>query len=123
MLLYLPSFGVHGYGIFNEQLAKRRLFICLSFICGSKAAIFLQCLKLKFLRDLYRIFELDELTFSHLPILQLIHDDRWYHFDDSHVSPVSEADIRTSAAYVLFYRRVKVESSGVGEPSRSHNIS
>ncbi|KAL8154631.1 ubiquitin carboxyl-terminal hydrolase 9-like [Apium graveolens] len=54
---------------------------------------------------------------------KLIHDDRWYHFDDSHVSPVSEADIRTSAAYVLFYRRVKVESSGVGEPSRSINIS
>ncbi|KAL1802822.1 hypothetical protein ACET3Z_031469 [Daucus carota] len=54
---------------------------------------------------------------------KLIDDDRWYHFDDSHVSPVSEADIRTSAAYVLFYRRVKVESAGVGEPSRSHGIS
>ncbi|XP_021757775.1 ubiquitin carboxyl-terminal hydrolase 10-like [Chenopodium quinoa] len=41
---------------------------------------------------------------------KLIEEDKWYHFDDSHVSPVSEADIKTSAAYVLFYRRVKVEA-------------
>lgn len=32
--------------------------------------------------------------------------DRWYDFDDSHVSPISEDKIKTSAAYVLFYRRV-----------------
>lgn len=32
--------------------------------------------------------------------------DRWYDFDDSHVSPISEDRIKTSAAYVLFYRRV-----------------
>lgn len=31
---------------------------------------------------------------------------KWYEFDDSRVSPVSEDDIKTSAAYVLFYRRV-----------------
>lgn len=31
---------------------------------------------------------------------------QWYCFDDSHVSPVAdEADVKTSAAYVLFYRR------------------
>lgn len=41
-------------------------------------------------------------------LLQLIEEDTWYHFDDSHVSPINEADIKTSAAYVLFYRRVKV---------------
>ncbi|GFS44516.1 ubiquitin-specific protease 9 [Actinidia rufa] len=42
----------------------------------------------------------------------------WYHFDDSHVSPVSEAEITTSAAYVLFYQRVKAEPNiGLGEPS------
>lgn len=40
---------------------------------------------------------------------KLIDEDRWYHFDDSHVSPVSESDIKTSAAYVLFYRKVNVE--------------
>ncbi|XP_073150353.1 ubiquitin carboxyl-terminal hydrolase 8 [Henckelia pumila] len=33
--------------------------------------------------------------------------DRWYDFDDSHVSPISEDKIKTSAAYVLFYRRVE----------------
>lgn len=44
---------------------------------------------------------------------QLIDDDRWYHFDDSHVSPVAESDIKTSAAYVLFYRRVKAQQDGV----------
>ncbi|EXB39662.1 Ubiquitin carboxyl-terminal hydrolase 8 [Morus notabilis] len=35
--------------------------------------------------------------------------DRWYDFDDSHVNPISLEKIKSSAAYVLFYRRV-VES-------------
>ncbi|KAL0313132.1 UNVERIFIED_CONTAM: Ubiquitin carboxyl-terminal hydrolase 10 [Sesamum radiatum] len=49
---------------------------------------------------------------------KLIDDNRWYHFDDAHVSLVNESEIKTSAAYVLFYRRVKPTSSGtVGEPS------
>ncbi|OVA20111.1 Ubiquitin carboxyl-terminal hydrolases family 2 [Macleaya cordata] len=51
---------------------------------------------------------------------KLIEGDRWYHFDDSHVSPVSKDEIKTSAAYVLFYRRVKGEQEkavAVGEPS------
>ncbi|CAM8995947.1 unnamed protein product [Rhodiola kirilowii] len=39
---------------------------------------------------------------------KLIEENKWYHFDDSHVSPINEADIKTSAAYVLFYRRVQV---------------
>lgn len=37
---------------------------------------------------------------------KLIDDNKWYHFDDSHVSPVSEGEIKSSAAYVLFYQRV-----------------
>ncbi|KAI8019132.1 Ubiquitin carboxyl-terminal hydrolase 10 [Camellia lanceoleosa] len=50
---------------------------------------------------------------------KLIDENRWYHFDDAHVSPVGEADIKTSAAYVLFYKRVKVEPNvGLGESSR-----
>lgn len=58
---------------------------------------------------------------STLPIMQLIDENRWYHFDDSHVSPVSEAEIKTSAAYVLFYQRVKSEpEAGVGETSECH---
>ncbi|XVF07501.1 hypothetical protein REPUB_Repub06bG0144400 [Reevesia pubescens] len=32
---------------------------------------------------------------------------RWYEFDDDTVFPVSEDGIKTSAAYVLFYRRVR----------------
>ncbi|GAB4859876.1 Ubiquitin carboxyl-terminal hydrolase 8 [Ancistrocladus abbreviatus] len=31
---------------------------------------------------------------------------RWYDFDDSHVYPISDEKIKTSAAYVLFYQRV-----------------
>ncbi|WOL08121.1 ubiquitin carboxyl-terminal hydrolase 9 [Canna indica] len=47
---------------------------------------------------------------------KLIEEDSWYHFDDSHVSPVKEDEIKTSAAYVLFYQRVKCDSSmGVGK--------
>ncbi|CAN1299573.1 Ubiquitin carboxyl-terminal hydrolase 10 [Linum perenne] len=42
--------------------------------------------------------------------VQLIDENRWYNFDDSRVTPVNESDIKTSAAYVLFYRRVKPES-------------
>ncbi|CAN6465129.1 unnamed protein product [Victoria cruziana] len=38
-------------------------------------------------------------------------ENRWYDFDDSHVSPISEDKIRTSAAYVLFYRRNAVAAS------------
>nr|XP_043638902.1 ubiquitin carboxyl-terminal hydrolase 9-like [Erigeron canadensis] len=50
---------------------------------------------------------------------KLIEEDRWYHFDDSHVTPVSEGDIRTSAAYLLFYQRVKTTKPNgpVGESS------
>ncbi|KAJ9116461.1 hypothetical protein QFC22_004903 [Naganishia vaughanmartiniae] len=32
-------------------------------------------------------------------------DGKWYKFDDSHVSPAGEGDIKSSAAYLLFYRR------------------
>ncbi|KAL2331868.1 hypothetical protein Fmac_019449 [Flemingia macrophylla] len=31
--------------------------------------------------------------------------DQWYDFDDSHVHPISREKIKSSAAYVLFYRR------------------
>ncbi|XP_075508702.1 LOW QUALITY PROTEIN: ubiquitin carboxyl-terminal hydrolase 9-like [Primulina tabacum] len=49
---------------------------------------------------------------------KLIDDKSWYNFDDAHVSAVRESEIKTSAAYVLFYQRVKPKSNGaVGEPS------
>lgn len=42
---------------------------------------------------------------------KLINDNKWYNFDDSHVSPVGEDEIKTAAAYVLFYRRIRREST------------
>lgn len=52
--------------------------------------------------------------------MQLIDENRWYHFDDSHVSSVSEAEIRTAAAYLLFYQRVESKpNSGAGETSQA----
>lgn len=50
---------------------------------------------------------------------KLMDENRWYNFDDSRVAPVNEADIKTSAAYVLFYRRVGTEKkAGQGETSQ-----
>ncbi|KAL3692569.1 hypothetical protein R1sor_006220 [Riccia sorocarpa] len=45
--------------------------------------------------------------------VKLVDENKWYNFDDSHVSPVNESDIRTSAAYVLFYRRIRSEDSAL----------
>ncbi|KAG2270226.1 hypothetical protein Bca52824_064781 [Brassica carinata] len=42
---------------------------------------------------------------------KLMDENKWYDFDDSRVSPVDESEIKTSAAYVLFYQRVKSESA------------
>lgn len=52
--------------------------------------------------------------------VQLIDENKWYHFDDSHVTPVTEAEIKSSAAYVLFYQRVRSEGQMEGETSRVH---
>ncbi|OMO79890.1 Peptidase C19, ubiquitin carboxyl-terminal hydrolase 2 [Corchorus capsularis] len=55
---------------------------------------------------------------------KLVDENTWYHFDDSHVSSVNEAEIKTSAAYLLFYKRVRSESKmETGEASNSHSIS
>ncbi|XP_057545260.1 ubiquitin carboxyl-terminal hydrolase 5 [Amaranthus tricolor] len=39
--------------------------------------------------------------------IKLLDENRWYSFDDNHISSVSEEDVKTNAAYVLFYRRKK----------------
>ncbi|KAL5700248.1 ubiquitinyl hydrolase 1 [Ranunculus cassubicifolius] len=39
--------------------------------------------------------------------IKLVDDNRWYNFDDNHVSPINEEDVKSAAAYVLFYRKVK----------------
>lgn len=43
--------------------------------------------------------------------MQLLDENRWYNFDDSHISPINEEDVKSAAAYVLFYRRVKSDAS------------
>lgn len=44
--------------------------------------------------------------------MQLLDENRWYNFDDSHITPINEDDVKSSGAYVLFYRRVKTASDG-----------
>ncbi|CAM0873691.1 unnamed protein product [Alopecurus aequalis] len=39
--------------------------------------------------------------------IKLLDENRWYNFDDSHVSAINEEDVKSGAAYVLFYRRVR----------------
>lgn len=41
---------------------------------------------------------------------------RWYCFDDSHVSAVEPDAVRSSAAYVLFYRRRKEAAADAALP-------
>lgn len=38
--------------------------------------------------------------------IKLLDENRWYNFDDSHVSAINEEEVKSGAAYVLFYRRV-----------------
>ncbi|XP_027349722.1 ubiquitin carboxyl-terminal hydrolase 5 isoform X2 [Abrus precatorius] len=45
--------------------------------------------------------------------IKLLDENRWYNFDDSHISPISEDEVNTAAAYVLFYRRVKTDAATV----------
>lgn len=52
----------------------------------------------------------------------MVDDDKWYHFDDSHVSPASVDSVRTSAAYVLFYRRVGACATVEGAAGSSLDI-
>ncbi|PIA48768.1 hypothetical protein AQUCO_01300006v1 [Aquilegia coerulea] len=52
---------------------------------------------------------------------KLSKENRWYHFDDSHVSSINEDEIKTSAAYVLFYQRV--QEKRVDESSQVHSSS
>ncbi|KHN12181.1 Ubiquitin carboxyl-terminal hydrolase 5 [Glycine soja] len=45
--------------------------------------------------------------------IKLLDENRWYNFDDSHISLISEDEVNTAAAYVLFYRRVKTDDAAV----------
>ncbi|KAM7257841.1 hypothetical protein ACFE04_013582 [Oxalis oulophora] len=43
--------------------------------------------------------------------IKLLDENRWYNFDDTHISPINEEEVKSPAAYVLFYRRVKSAAS------------
>lgn len=55
--------------------------------------------------------------------MQLLDENRWYNFDDTHISPINEEDVKSAAAYVLFYRRVKTSDAinNGGKSGSGHN--
>ncbi|KAL0896605.1 hypothetical protein Bca101_080566 [Brassica carinata] len=44
--------------------------------------------------------------------IKLLEENRWYNFDDSHISHINEDDVKSGAAYVLFYRRKSDDAGG-----------
>lgn len=52
-------------------------------------------------------------------LLQLFEENRWYNFDDSHVSPINEEEVKSAAAYVLFYRRVRTDNPSPSNGAQS----
>ncbi|GMH26056.1 hypothetical protein Nepgr_027899 [Nepenthes gracilis] len=51
--------------------------------------------------------------------IKLLEENRWYNFDDSHISPINEEDVKSAAAYVLFYRRVRRASASASNGTQS----
>jgi ubiquitin carboxyl-terminal hydrolase 4/11/15 len=51
--------------------------------------------------------------------VQLLDENRWYNFDDSHVSAINEEDVKSGAAYVLFYRRVREPDEAASNGTQS----
>ena len=49
--------------------------------------------------------------------------DKWYSFEDSHVSTVDESAICSTSSYVLFYRRCTEGKRAVGSLDRSLSVS
>ncbi|KAK3118773.1 hypothetical protein QOZ80_9BG0707130 [Eleusine coracana subsp. coracana] len=43
--------------------------------------------------------------------IKLLQENRWYNFDDSQVVPIDEEEVKSAAAYVLFYRRVREQDA------------
>ncbi|KAL8170433.1 hypothetical protein V2J09_022237 [Rumex salicifolius] len=51
--------------------------------------------------------------------IKLVDESKWYNFDDNHISAMMEDEVKSSAAYVLFYRRVRKEDNRP-QPSSYH---
>lgn len=50
-------------------------------------------------------------------------DEKWYEFDDSKVKPLSEAEVKTSSAYMLFYQKRGTNAHVIeGLQNRTHWI-
>lgn len=46
--------------------------------------------------------------------MQLLDENKWYNFDDSHISLINEEDVKSGAAY-LFHQRIKThDAMGAG---------
>ncbi|XP_019434070.1 PREDICTED: ubiquitin carboxyl-terminal hydrolase 5-like [Lupinus angustifolius] len=45
--------------------------------------------------------------------IKLLDENKWYHFDDNHISSISGDEVNTVATYVLFYWRVKIDDVAV----------
>ncbi|KAL3649237.1 ubiquitin-specific protease [Castilleja foliolosa] len=43
--------------------------------------------------------------------IKLLDENKWYNFDDSHISPINEEEVKSGAAYVLFYKRMNSDRS------------
>lgn len=59
--------------------------------------------------------------------MKMLEENRWYNFDDSHISPITEEEVKSAAAYVFFYRKVKGEagstSNGSISPAEQEKVS
>ncbi|KAL6875597.1 hypothetical protein ACP4OV_013110 [Aristida adscensionis] len=56
--------------------------------------------------------------------IKLLNENQWYTFDDSQVYAINEGDVKSAAAYVLFYRRVKEQDGTISngtQPCGSRN--
>ncbi|KAL6499954.1 ubiquitin-specific protease [Orobanche gracilis] len=51
---------------------------------------------------------MNQLVMGSTPLLD---ENRWYNFDDSHISQINEEEVKSAAAYVLFYKRVNHDRS------------
>ncbi|KAG5368200.1 Ubiquitin carboxyl-terminal hydrolase 12 [Yarrowia sp. C11] len=49
-------------------------------------------------------------------------DGKWYHYNDSSVSPISEDQLVTANAYLLFYKRRTPTASGDSADTKTHGI-
>ncbi|XP_073304199.1 ubiquitin carboxyl-terminal hydrolase 5-like isoform X3 [Primulina huaijiensis] len=49
--------------------------------------------------------------------IKLLDENKWYNFDDSHIAPINEEDVKSAAAYVLFYRKVNSDKCSVTNES------